>query len=63
LTRIQPSLSGNARIMAILPRHPSELYLEETRNTCEFASRAKFVKTRAQVNEVMDDRSIIRQAA
>jgi chromosome segregation ATPase len=40
---------------------PSELYLEETRSTLQFASRAKLVKTNAQVNEVLDDRSIIRR--
>ena len=40
---------------------PSELYLEETRSTLLFASRAKLVKTNAQINEVLDDRSIIRR--
>ena len=61
LTRIlQPSLSGNARMAIICCATPSELYLEETRSTLQFASRAKLVKTRAQVNEVMDDRSLIK---
>ncbi len=40
---------------------PSELYLEETRSTLQFASRAKLVKTRAQVNEIMDDQSLIKK--
>ena len=40
---------------------PSELYLEETRSTLQFASRAKLVKTRAQINEVMDERSMIKK--
>ena len=40
---------------------PSDLYLEETRSTLQFAARAKLVKTRAQVNEVLDDRSIIKK--
>ena len=40
---------------------PSEFYLEETRSTLLFASRAKLVKTRAQVNEVLDDRSLIKR--
>ena len=35
---------------------PSDMYLEETRSTLQFASRAKLVKTRATVNEVFDDR-------
>eukprot|EP00934_Nitzschia_sp_Nitz4_P004282 Nitzschia sp. Nitz4//scaffold303_size22340//9389//16391//NITZ4_008567-RA/size22340-processed-gene-0.14-mRNA-1//1//CDS//3329547057//4272//frame0 len=62
LTRIlQPSLSGNARMAVVCCATPSELYLEETRSTLQFASRAKLVKTNAQVNEVLDDRSIIRR--
>ena len=62
LTRIlQPSLSGNARMAVVCCATPSELYLEETRSTLLFASRAKLVKTNAQVNEVLDDRSIIRR--
>ena len=62
LTRIlQPSLSGNARMAIICCATPSDLYLEETRSTLQFASRAKLVKTRAQVNEVMDDRSLIKK--
>ena len=62
LTRIlQPSLSGNARMAVICCATPSELYLEETRSTLQFASRAKLVKTNAQVNEILDDRSIIRR--
>jgi chromosome segregation ATPase len=62
LTRIlQPSLSGNARMAVICCATPSEFYLEETRSTLLFASRAKLVKTRAQVNEVLDDRSLIKR--
>ncbi|GMH68023.1 hypothetical protein TL16_g04829, partial [Triparma laevis f. inornata] len=45
LTRIlQPSLSGNARMAVICCATPSELYLEETRSTLQFAARAKLVK-------------------
>ncbi|KAL3807868.1 hypothetical protein ACHAXA_010641 [Cyclostephanos tholiformis] len=62
LTRIlQPSLSGNARMAVICCATPSELYLEETRSTLQFTSRAKLVKTRAQVNEIMDDRSLLKK--
>ncbi|GKY96270.1 hypothetical protein MPSEU_000586500 [Mayamaea pseudoterrestris] len=62
LTRIlQPSLSGNARLAIVCCATPSDLYLEETRSTLLFATRAKLVKTRAQVNVVHDDRSLIRQ--
>jgi len=62
LTRIlQPSLSGNARMAVICCATPSELYLEETRSTLQFASRAKLVKTNAQINEVLDDRALIKK--
>jgi len=62
LTRIlQPSLSGNARMAIICCATPSQLYLEETRSTLQFASRAKLVKTRATVNEVLDDRAVIKK--
>ena len=62
LTRIlQPSLSGNARMAVICCATPSELYLEETRSTLQFAARAKMVKTRAKVNEVLDDRAVIKK--
>ncbi|KAL7569989.1 hypothetical protein ACA910_017038 [Epithemia clementina (nom. ined.)] len=62
LTRIlQPSLSGNARMAVICCATPSELYLEETRSTLAFAARAKLVTTNPIVNEVLDDRSMIRR--
>lgn len=62
LTRIlQPSLSGNARMAVICCTTPSELYLEETRSTLKFAEGCKLVKTCAQVNEIMDDRSLIKK--
>ena len=60
LTRIlQPSLSGNARMAVICCATPSEL--EETRSTLQFASSFKLVKTHAQVDEIMDDKSLIRK--
>lgn len=62
LTRIlQPSLSGNARMAVICCATPSHLYLEETRSTLQFASRAKLVKTNAKINEVIDERSLIKK--
>ena len=62
LTRIlQPSLEGNARMAIVCCATPSQLYLEETRSTLAFAARAKLVKTNAKVNEVLDDRSLIRR--
>lgn len=62
LTRIlQPALSGNARMAIICCATSSELFLNETLSTLQFATRAKMVKTNAQVNEVMDDRSMIKK--
>eukprot|EP00814_Leptocylindrus_danicus_P006856 CAMPEP_0116014920 /NCGR_PEP_ID=MMETSP0321-20121206/6536_1 /TAXON_ID=163516 /ORGANISM="Leptocylindrus danicus var. danicus, Strain B650" /LENGTH=842 /DNA_ID=CAMNT_0003484607 /DNA_START=53 /DNA_END=2578 /DNA_ORIENTATION=- len=62
LTRLlQPSLSGNARMAVVCCATPSDLYLEETRSTLQFAARAKLVKTNAQVNEILDDRAIIKK--
>ena len=40
---------------------PSELYLEETRSTLLFAKRAKLVKTKPIVNEVLDANSMIKK--
>jgi hypothetical protein len=61
LTRmLQASLSGNARMAFVCCVTPSELYLEETRSTLQFASGAKCVKTNAQVNKVIDDKSTIK---
>ena len=54
LTRIlQPSLQGNARMAVICCISPSESYREETRSTLQFASRAKLIKTKAEINEVL----------
>ena len=54
LTRIlQPSLSGNARMAVICCVSPSDIYREETRSTLQFASRAKLIKTKAEINEVL----------
>jgi hypothetical protein len=62
LTRLlQPKLSGNANIAIICCATPSANYLEETRSTLQFATRAKLVKTSAKVNELQDDRAIIRR--
>eukprot|EP00903_Cladosiphon_okamuranus_P012223 g11463.t1 len=62
LTRIlQPSLSGNARMAIICCATAAEGFLEETRSTFQFASRAKEIKTRAVVNEVVDDKTQIRR--
>lgn len=62
LTRLlQPSLSGNAKMSVICCITPAEKYLEETRSTLQFASRAKLVKTHAKVNEVLDESAQLRR--
>ena len=44
LTRLlQPSLSGNAKMAVVCCITPSNAYIEETRSTLQFASRAKLV--------------------
>ena len=54
LTRIlKPSLSGNARMAVICCISPSDNYIDETRSTLQFATRAKLVKTSATTNEMI----------
>lgn len=62
LTRLlQPSLSGNAKMSIVCCITSAAAYLEETRSTLAFASRAKLVVTNAKVNEVVDETSQIRR--
>jgi len=62
LTRLlQPSLSGNAKMSVVCCITPAEKYLEETRSTLQFASRAKLVKTHAVVNEVLDEAAALKR--
>ncbi|KAG5182430.1 kinesin family-like protein, partial [Tribonema minus] len=62
LTRIlQPSLSGNASMAIVACVTPAEAYTEETRSTLQFAQRAKLIKTRAVVNEVLDERAQLKR--
>ncbi len=62
LTRLlQPSLSGNAKMSIICCVTSSDRFLEATRSTLQFASRAKLVKTNAIVNEVLDESAKIKR--
>jgi hypothetical protein len=62
LTRLlQPSLGGNAQISMICNVSPEAVHVEETHNTLKFASRAKRIKQRASVTEVMDDATLLQQ--
>eukprot|EP00586_Coscinodiscus_wailesii_P017595 CAMPEP_0172502006 /NCGR_PEP_ID=MMETSP1066-20121228/155668_1 /TAXON_ID=671091 /ORGANISM="Coscinodiscus wailesii, Strain CCMP2513" /LENGTH=667 /DNA_ID=CAMNT_0013277103 /DNA_START=82 /DNA_END=2085 /DNA_ORIENTATION=+ len=62
LTRLlQSSLSGNALMSVICCATPSCNHIEETKSTLKFASRAKLVKMKAEKNEVIDDRALIKR--
>ncbi|GBG24806.1 Centromere-associated protein E [Hondaea fermentalgiana] len=62
LTQIlQPSLAGNCRTAIVCCITPASKYLEETRSTLSFASRAKQIRTRAVVNEVLDGEGEMRK--
>ena len=61
LTRLlQSSLSGNAKIAVICTVSPTLRCVDETHNTLRFATRAKKIKTHASVNEVMDDKTLLK---
>eukprot|EP01087_Luapelamoeba_hula_P022744 TRINITY_DN8230_c0_g1_i2.p1 TRINITY_DN8230_c0_g1~~TRINITY_DN8230_c0_g1_i2.p1 ORF type:complete len:716 (+),score=133.91 TRINITY_DN8230_c0_g1_i2:101-2248(+) len=62
LTRIlSSSLSGNARIGIICTLSPTPASFEETHNTLKFAHRAKAITNRAKLNEVLDDKALIKK--
>ena len=61
LTRLlQTSLSGNAQIALVCTISPTMRCFDETNNTLKFAARAKRIKMSAQVNEVMDDKTLLK---
>lgn len=61
LTRLlQSSLSGNAKIAVICTVSPTLRCVDETHNTLRFATRAKKIKTNAAVNELMDDKTLLK---
>ena len=61
LTRLlQSSLSGSARIAIICTVSPTLQCVEESHNTLKFAARAKSIKTSANINEMMDDKTLLR---
>ncbi|KAI9895288.1 hypothetical protein PsorP6_019260 [Peronosclerospora sorghi] len=62
LTRFfQNSLGGDTRTLIICCVTPSERFIGETKNTLQFAARAKDIKTLATVNEVLDDQTHLRR--
>jgi hypothetical protein len=62
LTRIlQPSLQGNARVSVVCTVSPAAVNNEETGNTLKFAQRIKKVVTRAEANEIMDEKTLLKK--
>jgi len=63
LTRLlQPSLSGSgAKVAIVCTVTPTSAQAEETHNTLKFATRAKKIEIKAERNEIMDSRSLIRR--
>ncbi|KAK8653059.1 hypothetical protein V6N13_127077 [Hibiscus sabdariffa] len=58
---LQYSLGGNARTAIICTMSPARTHVEQSRNTLLFASCAKEVTTKAQVNVVMSDKALVKQ--
>ena len=62
LTRIlQNSLGGNARTAIICTVTPASAYAEESLSTLKFASRAKSIRNKAIVNEVVSDDALLKR--
>ncbi|KAL8096263.1 hypothetical protein AgCh_037283 [Apium graveolens] len=62
LTRIlQPALGGNAKTSIICTVAPEEVHIEETKGTLQFASRAKRITNRVQVNEILTDAALLKR--
>ena len=62
LTRIlQPHLSGNAVLAVLCCATPARANLEETRGTLKFGASAKRIQMKPVVNEVVDDKALIKK--
>ncbi|KAJ2008569.1 hypothetical protein GGI04_001094 [Coemansia thaxteri] len=62
LTRIlQPSLGGNAKTLIICTITPSPDYVEEALSTLKFASRAKTIQNKPEVNEELRGDALLRR--
>jgi hypothetical protein len=60
LTRLlQPSLSGNARMVLLCCISPNATHLEESHNTFKFATRAKKIKQKAIINVTADEKTLL----
>lgn len=62
LTRmLQPHLSGNAEIAVICCISPNKEFIEESRTTLKFATRAKLISVKPKINEILDDTAKIKK--
>eukprot|EP00026_Physarum_polycephalum_P000195 Phypoly_transcript_00195.p1 GENE.Phypoly_transcript_00195~~Phypoly_transcript_00195.p1 ORF type:complete len:2011 (-),score=530.90 Phypoly_transcript_00195:36-5696(-) len=62
LTRIlQTALGGNARTAIICTVTPAAVHQEETLSTIKFATRAKNIKNKPVINEVVDEATMLRK--
>ncbi|KAI8854770.1 CENPE type kinesin-like protein [Chytridium lagenaria] len=62
ITRIlQPSLGGNARTLIVCTITPSNRFWEESQTTLKFASRAKAIRNKPQVNEIVSDETLLKR--
>ena len=62
LTRIlQPSLGGNARTAIVCTVTPASLHVEETLSTLKFASRAKTITNKPEINEVVSEEALLKR--
>jgi centromeric protein E len=62
LTRIlQTALGGNARSAIICTITPAVCHVEETLSTLKFANRAKRIRNQPMVNELLDDKAMLRR--
>ncbi|KAJ3338718.1 hypothetical protein HDU93_009124 [Gonapodya sp. JEL0774] len=62
LTRIlQPSLGGNARTCIVCTVNPAAQFVEETLSTLKFATRAKTIRNRPEVNEDVSEQALLRK--
>ncbi|XP_071942688.1 uncharacterized protein [Antedon mediterranea] len=60
LTRIlQPSLGGNAKTAIICTVTPAAI--DQTHNTLQFASRAKTIKNKPEMHEILSDEALLRR--
>ena len=61
LTRIlESALDGNAHIAIICTVSPTLRCVEESLNTMKFAARAKLVRMNARINEVVDEKTLLK---